>query len=166
MRSLIRKRPAQCDPAPSRLAYKIERLRLTPGFRRFVRTGVPIAIVCGFIGLFLSDDRAMEHVTNGIDEIRRTIEERPEFAVHLMAIDGASRELAGDIREVLPYDFPISSFDLDLEQMRLTVADLDPEGLLDPDRARARRCDRSAQETMDSWRGTSRCEMRRTEDEG
>lgn len=126
MRSLIRKRPAQCDPAPSRLAYKIERLRLTPGFRRFVRTGVPIAIVCGFIGLFLSDDRAMEHVTNGIDEIRRTIEERPEFAVHLMAIDGASRELAGDIREVLPYDFPISSFDLDLEQMRLTVADLDP----------------------------------------
>jgi cell division protein FtsQ len=44
----------------------------------------------------------------------------------MMAVDGASDLVAEGIRELLPLDFPISSFDLDLEQMRETVVALDP----------------------------------------
>ena len=56
-------------------------------------------------------------VTFGQD-VRRTLQERPEFMVEMMAIDGASQEVSDDIREILPLDFPISSFDLNLEDMR------------------------------------------------
>lgn len=126
MRSLKRHKRSAHDPAPSRLAYKLERLRLTPGYRGFLRIGVPVLAVAGVIGFLTTDERAQAHIDYGVSEMRRIIEERPEFAVHLMAIDGASRELADDIREVLPYDFPISSFDLDLEEMRQAVMELDP----------------------------------------
>ena len=46
--------------------------------------------------------------------------------VRLMAIDGAGDALAEDIREVVPLNFPLSSFDLNLEQIRETVTALDP----------------------------------------
>ena len=131
MRSLMRKRKPSHDPAPSRLAYKLERLRLTPGFRKFIRVGLPVASLVAAVGFFLSDDRTQEHFANGVAELRRAIEARPEFSVRLMAIDGASRELAEDIREVLPYDFPLSSFDLDLEEMRQMVMGLDPVAQVD-----------------------------------
>ncbi len=131
MRSLKKKAPAYRDPAPSRLAYKLERLRLTPGIQSLIRFGAPLLFVAASAGFFISDDRARTHFSEGVSEIRNTFEERPEFAVHLMAIDGASRELAGDIREVLPYDFPLSSFDLDLEQMRQAVMELDPVAQID-----------------------------------
>ncbi|MEZ5715096.1 MAG: cell division protein FtsQ/DivIB, partial [Paracoccaceae bacterium] len=49
---------------------------------------------------------------------------RPEFMVQLMAVDGASEGVNEDIREVVPVDFPISSFDLDLEMMRQDIAGL------------------------------------------
>ena len=46
--------------------------------------------------------------------------------VNLMAIEGASDMVDQDIREVLPVDFPISYFDLDLPQMREVIIGLDP----------------------------------------
>ena len=45
--------------------------------------------------------------------------------VKLMAIDGADTSIADDIREVVPLDFPVSSFDLDLDAMRQTITGLD-----------------------------------------
>ena len=41
-----------------------------------------------------------------------------------MAVDGASDDLAEDIREIVPLDFPLSSFDIDLEAIRRDVAGL------------------------------------------
>ena len=38
--------------------------------------------------------------------------------VDLMSIEGASDEVQADLREILPIDFPLSSFDLDLEAIR------------------------------------------------
>jgi len=43
----------------------------------------------------------------------------------LLASDGASDELTIVIREILPVDFPVSSFDLDLGTMRARVEELD-----------------------------------------
>jgi cell division protein FtsQ len=45
--------------------------------------------------------------------------------VKVMAVDGASEVLDGHIREVMPVDLPVSSFDLDLEAMRQQVESLD-----------------------------------------
>jgi cell division protein FtsQ len=45
--------------------------------------------------------------------------------VKVMAIDGAGEGLSEDIREIVPVDFPLSSFDLDLEQMRIQIQELD-----------------------------------------
>lgn len=113
------------DPAPTRLAYRLHRLWLTPFFRALLRVGVPAFLLVFSAGWYFSDSARREVVTGKVMELRRAIEERPEFMVNLMAIDGASPELADDIREVLPVDFPISSFDLDLGAMRTIVAGLD-----------------------------------------
>lgn len=117
--------PRRRDPAPSRWSYRFQRLWLTPAFRAALRLGVPVFTMLFFGGWFFSDIANRAFLEEKIAEVRRSVAERPEFEVKLMAIDGASVELAGDIREVLPIDFPISSFDLDLEQMQSVIEGLD-----------------------------------------
>lgn len=118
-------RPSRRDPAPSRTAYRLHRLWLTPIFRVLVRQGLPVfALVFGG-GWFVSDQARVDELRLRIADLRASVEERPEFMVNMMAIHGASGEVAEDIREILPIDFPITSFDLDLEAMRLTVEGLD-----------------------------------------
>lgn len=113
------------DPAPSRLAYRMERLWLRPGFRRFVRVGMPLGCVVALGVWYFGDEARQQAIVDQVAEIRSSIETRPEFMVKGMAIDGASETLAGHIREVMPVDLPISSFDLDLEAMRKQVESLD-----------------------------------------
>ncbi|MEM9582713.1 MAG: cell division protein FtsQ/DivIB [Pseudomonadota bacterium] len=127
MRSLRRKASPKIkrDPAPSRLAYRWERLWLRPGFRRFVRLGVPLSCVVALGVWYFGDERRQQAIVDQIAEIRSSIETRPEFMVKGMAIDGASDTLANHVREVMPVDLPISSFDLDLEAMRKQVESLD-----------------------------------------
>ncbi|MEO1107655.1 MAG: cell division protein FtsQ/DivIB [Pseudomonadota bacterium] len=114
------------DPAPSRLSYRFQRWMLTPGIRLGVKLGLPICAVVAGVGLYFASAERREAVSTYIADIRTSIQERPEFMVNLMAIDGAGSSLAEDIREVVPLDFPISSWDLDVEQMRDTIIGLDP----------------------------------------
>ncbi len=113
------------DPAPSRLSYRMHRLWLTPIYRSLFRVGMPGFAAAFAVGLYLSDDGRRAALAETGAGMVRSIQERPEFMVNLMAIEGASPELAEAIRLVLPVDFPVSSFDLDLETMRATVAELD-----------------------------------------
>lgn len=113
------------DPAPTRLAYRMSRLWLTPLFRALLRVGVPAFCVVFALGWFFDDQDRRDDLMARFTDFRQSIEDRPEFMVKLMAIDGASTGLDEDIREVVPLDFPMSSFDLDLEQMRETIAGLD-----------------------------------------
>lgn len=114
------------DPAPSRLAYRIERLMLTPLFRAALRVGLPCALSFGLATWWFAQDENRAAFTLMIADIRAEIESRPEFTVRLMAIDGASTGVAQEIRATLPLDFPISSFDLDLDAMRDEIVTLDP----------------------------------------
>lgn len=113
------------DPAPSRWAFRLQRWWLTPLIRRFVRVGLPLAVTVAALYAFLSDEANLQAIEEQIADIRRSVAERPEFMVKAMAIDGASAELAEDIREVMPMDFPISSFDMDLEEMKAQLEGLD-----------------------------------------
>lgn len=127
MRSLIRRnRPARTDPAPSRWAWRMQRLMLTPGFLLAMRVGLPFAAALGAGSYYLSDEANRAAIRDSVAQARAAIEERPEFMVHLMAIDGAESPLADDIRAALPLDFPVSSFDLDIADIRATITGLDP----------------------------------------
>ena len=116
---------AKPDPAPSRWAYRFERLMLTPVFRKVLRVGLPFTATL-LLGLaYFSDEARRDAVVLGLADLRAEFEQRPEFMVKLMAIDGAGSEVAEDVREIVPLDFPLSSFDLDLERIRADVIGLD-----------------------------------------
>ncbi len=117
---------ARPDPAPSRLKYRMERLMLTPLFRLLLRFGVPCLLTFGIASWWLSVDDNRMKIIDTYSDLRSQVESRPEFMVNMMAVDGASDLVADGIRQMLPLDFPISSFDLDLEAMRATVVSLDP----------------------------------------
>ena len=119
------------DPAPSRLAYRAHRLWLTPMVRVFVRLGLPAFVAVTAFGWYFGQAENRDWLMAQIADIRRSVEERPEFMVQAMAIDGASGSIADDIREVVPVDFPISSFDLDLQGMRDRIAELDAVARVD-----------------------------------
>jgi cell division protein FtsQ len=117
--------PPRRDPAPTRLAYRMNRLWLTPLFRAMLHVGLPVFLIIFCTGLYLADEGRRDGLVTFAQDVRRTLQERPEFMVEMMAIDGASQEVSDDIREILPLDFPISSFDLNLEDMRRTISGLD-----------------------------------------
>ncbi len=119
------------DPAPSRTAYRIHRLWLTPMFRAMLRIGLPVVAVLASVGWYFSNPQNIENLQIKAADIRRSIQERPEFMVKLMAIDGASGEIAEDIRQIVPLDFPVSSFDLDLTGIRNRIEELDAVARVD-----------------------------------
>ena len=126
MRPLKAQRPdaARRDPAPSRWGYRYQRLMLTPGFRKLLRVGVPLLIVGGLVAGWTARDANRQMIADAYADMKSQIQQRDEFMVKLMAVDGADDALSADIRTVLPLEFPVSSFDLDLEEMRQTVAAL------------------------------------------
>ncbi|MDW3184549.1 cell division protein FtsQ/DivIB [Roseobacter sp.] len=126
MRSLKSRRPGPSDPAPSRWAWRMQRLMLTPAFLLMLRAGVPMALTFGAATWWLSEEANRQMIRDTVAEARASFETRPEFMVHLMAIDGGDDDLAQDIREVVPLNFPISSFDLNLTEIRNTIAGLAP----------------------------------------
>ncbi|MEY8800986.1 cell division protein FtsQ/DivIB [Leisingera sp. XS_AS12] len=122
-------RPAsagRADPAPSRLKYRLQRWMLTPGIRFGLRFGVPFCLILAAAGGYLADEERRADLLALVQDARTAIEQRPEFMVNVMAVDGAGPSVAQDIREVISVDFPVSSFDLDLEHIRDVITGLDP----------------------------------------
>lgn len=123
MRSLTgQRRPRNFrDPAPSKWGYRYQRLMLTPGFRGAVRIGVPLALIAIIGTTWLSHENNRALVTARIAEIKASLQHRPEFMISEMNVTGGDMQIATDIATVLPLEFPLSSFDLDLEAARNTV---------------------------------------------
>ena len=117
--------PLLRDPAPSRTAYRMHRLWLTPLFRSMLRVGLPAFIVTFSAGLYLSSDARRAEIAKTWDVAWTAVEERPEFLVNLMAIDGASPALAEAIRSKLSLAFPLSSFEIDMEATASKIEELD-----------------------------------------
>jgi cell division protein FtsQ len=113
------------DPAPSRLRYRLDRLWLTPLFRRFIRLGLPLALTALSLTLWLGDADRRADLYAYAAGVRESVEERPEFMVTMIAIDGASPVVAEAIRDMLPVSLPVSSLRLDLEALRATLTAID-----------------------------------------
>jgi len=112
------------DPAPSRWAYRFHRLMLTPGIWLMLRAGLPFFLSLGFGLTYMSDPSRQEQFMRALSDVRNQIENRPEFRVNLLTIEGADRAVEEDIREIFPVHFPVSSFDLNLDQLRQVISDL------------------------------------------
>jgi cell division protein FtsQ len=114
------------DPAPSKWRYRLQRLWLTPSFRWAVRWGLPGLAVAAGIGAYLGDEARLTAIRDRWDETVRAIQDRPEFMVSMLRIEGASEQLQEDIQEALPVDLPLSQFVLDLDGLRVALEQLDP----------------------------------------
>ncbi|PYE82519.1 cell division protein FtsQ/DivIB [Pseudoroseicyclus aestuarii] len=112
------------DPAPSRWRYRLQRLMLTPAFRLALRIGLPMVISASVTAAWLSVDGNRQAVLDGIEHAKRTIQQRPEFMVTTLEIDGAEPALDSAIRGYLPQELPVSSWDLDLVELRAGIREL------------------------------------------
>ncbi|MEO1346482.1 MAG: cell division protein FtsQ/DivIB [Pseudomonadota bacterium] len=112
------------DPAPSLWAYRYQRLMLTPFFRCLLRVGVPFAFAFGLVTAYIGNEERQEKIMMAINDMRDQIETRPEFIVELLAIEGASENVEEDIREIFPFDFPASSFDIDIDHVHEMISGL------------------------------------------
>jgi len=113
------------DPAPSRAAYRMHRLWLTPLFRSMLRVGLPVFTVTFSAGLYLSDDIRRAEIARTWESAWTAVGERPEFQVNLLAIDGASPVLAEAIRSRLALKFPMSSLEIDMEAAAARIEEMD-----------------------------------------
>lgn len=107
------------------MAYRWNRLWLTPGFRVLVRVGLPIATLALGTGLWLADDGRRGAVVAVYEDLRAQFQNRPEFLVNLVGVEGASPVLAEAIRVGLALQLPVSSFALDLQAIRERVESFD-----------------------------------------
>ncbi|MAA56410.1 MAG: cell division protein FtsQ [Rhodobacteraceae bacterium] len=112
------------DPAPSRVAYRIMRLLLIPRLRLIFTLGFPsLLIFCATLGLFININ-VWENISAIKKDLKLAFVERPEFMIKVASIDGSSDELANEIREILPLDFPVSYFDLDIKYLHKVVNEI------------------------------------------
>ena len=125
MQSLGRALPLRRDPAPSRWAYRMQRLWLTPLFRVTMRVGLPAFVLALGVGIYLSDADRRAAFGQSYADIKTSVEQRPEFMVGLMAIDGASPALTDAVRAKVAQKLPISRFDLDLDALQTKAESLD-----------------------------------------
>ncbi|NCV49244.1 MAG: FtsQ-type POTRA domain-containing protein [Rhodobacterales bacterium] len=114
------------DPAPSRLGYKFSRWMLSPFIKKSVFLGMPLIILLLPVFIFLKDQNNKNLVEEIVLDFYRKIIERPEFMLSALSIQGSSDSLNAEIREILGLNFPISSFDLDLADLRNRVLSLPP----------------------------------------
>jgi cell division protein FtsQ len=113
------------------MAYRWQRLWLTPAFRFAVRVGLPVLVVALGLGLWIGDAGNRQRIADAVAHLRDELAARPEFAVRLMVIDGASPVVAEAIREIAPVRLPASSFEIDLDAVRAAAASLDAVAAVD-----------------------------------
>ena len=125
MQSVSRHPALRRDPAPSRWAYRMQRLWLTPTFRATFRYGLPALAVLALVVAVLGSADRRGAIAATFSDLREQFENRPEFRVSLIRVEGASPELADAVRAKLGLRLPLSSFDLDLDLAREKIESLD-----------------------------------------
>lgn len=124
-RDLARRDLARRDPAPTRWQYRMQRLWLTPSYRALVRIGGPLAAVALVVALVVASPARREAIWAGYVSIKEQFQARPEFRVGFLSIEGASPDLADAVRAKLDVKLPQSSFDLNLDALRVTAENFD-----------------------------------------
>lgn len=136
MRSLIRRHPlerkaaqqpklrAPRDPAPSKWNYRYQRWMLTPGVKTALRVGTPLALIALAATIWVSHDGNRDMVVAKYTEVKASLQQRPEFVMTEFNVTGADAQTTADIEGILPVEFPVSSFDVDMVELRNIVEQL------------------------------------------
>lgn len=125
LNAMARHRALPRDPAPSKWKYRYQRMMLTPGMRGLIRIGVPLALIAIIVTSWSSHPKNRAMAVAKWDEMKQSVQQRPEFMISEMDVTGADEVLKPVILATLPLEFPLSSFELDLEAMRQKVEALD-----------------------------------------
>ncbi len=113
------------DPSPSRAAYRLRRLWLTPLYRALLRRGLPAFLLVLALGLWLADAERRARISSWGAEVWRSVEDRPEFRITDIAITGATGDVTAALRPMLAVTLPASSFDIDIAGLRAMLQSLD-----------------------------------------
>lgn len=108
-----------------RLAYKLQRIWLTPSYRVMIKFGMPLILLVAALALFLADEARRDAVQAQYTLIHDAIIDRPEFQVTELQLPEMTRELEKTVRQKLDLDLPQSSFRLDFDALRQDVESLD-----------------------------------------
>ena len=117
--------PKTQDYSPSRIKYRMERIWLTPLYKSLLRTGVPLVLVVAVAASYFTKEDTQIQLAQSITNAKAMIEERPEFAVKLMEIKGATTGVSEQVREAIPMEFPVSSMRLDLAVIKARIESVD-----------------------------------------
>ncbi|PZX47367.1 POTRA domain-containing FtsQ-type protein [Roseinatronobacter thiooxidans] len=109
----------------SRLAYRLQRMWLTPGYRAFIKYGAPVLAVLAVVTVFFADEARRAAVAGHLDAVYDAFVDRPEFMVTSLQLPEMSPELDNALRQKLDIDLPQSSFRIDLDAVRQEVETLD-----------------------------------------
>ena len=109
------------DYAPSRIAYRLNRIWLTPALRWLVRVGLPLALLAGAAALWLASDGNAARLSAGAADLRRAVEDRPGFRVGALEVAGGPADLRAEVEGALALELPESSLRLDLPALRAAV---------------------------------------------
>ncbi|WP_245243078.1 cell division protein FtsQ/DivIB [Pararhodobacter sp. SW119] len=113
------------DPSPSRLVYRMHRLWLTPAVRIALKAGVPALALAALIVVTFADEGRRLAIAESLREMRLAFENRPEFQVRTLSVHSETPAVASAIAERLALELPISSFHLDMEDLRARAEALD-----------------------------------------
>jgi len=115
-----------------RLAYRVQRLWLTPFIRRALTIGLPAGVVAlGIMAYFLNPENRANLMAQA-DAAYALVVDRPEFMVtDLDLVQPLPPEVAAAIRDVVEPLLPQSSFRLDLAALRTELERLDAIRLAD-----------------------------------
>ncbi|MCH8465170.1 MAG: cell division protein FtsQ/DivIB [Roseinatronobacter sp.] len=117
--------PARPRRATGRLAYRLQRIWLTPGYRISLKYGLPLLAVVGLIVLLLADEGRRGLISGQIETVKAAFMDRPEFMVTELQLPEMSPELEFALRQTLEIGLPVSSFRLDMDTLRAEVEALD-----------------------------------------
>lgn len=110
---------------PSRLSYRIQRVWLTPIYRRAIKIGLPIvACVAALAVTLASEDRRLA-MTAQAEALYSAFVDRPDFMVTELRLPELTPELDEAIRAAITPELPKSSWRLDLDVLRDRVELLD-----------------------------------------
>jgi len=117
-------RPAR-DVSPSRLAYRLNRLWLTPSIRRLVCQGVPALVLVAGLAVFWAGEERRAMMLTFVADLRAAVENRPEFRIDTIEVLTDTPEVAQAVLARMDLTLPESSLRLDLRALRTRAESLD-----------------------------------------
>ncbi len=109
----------------SRLGYRLQRIWLTPIYRRALKYGLPAVLALSTVALYLSNEANRQTIAEKYEAAYASIVDRPEFIVTTVEWPDVTPELDVALRAMLEPELPKSSFRLDFDALRREVEALD-----------------------------------------